>query len=159
MQFRDRHFFVRLYTQYVRPHLEFAFPAWSPWSLSDKECLERVQRRGIRMVSGISGNSYEERLKELGLTTLKERRHRLDMIQTYKIVRGHEKVQRDPWFQKASDSKRPFRQAAGPHNLKPKASRLDVRRNFFSQHVVSDWNKFPMELKMVLNSESFKKAM
>jgi ribonuclease P/MRP protein subunit RPP40 len=90
MQFRDRHFFVRLYTQYVRPHLEFALPAWSPWSLSDKECLERVQRRAIRMVSGISGNSYEERLKELGLTNLKERRHRLDMIQTYKIVRGHE---------------------------------------------------------------------
>jgi hypothetical protein len=41
--FRDRHIFVRLYTQYVRPHLEFASPAWSPWAQADKECLERVR--------------------------------------------------------------------------------------------------------------------
>jgi ribonuclease P/MRP protein subunit RPP40 len=29
--FRDRHTFVKLYKQYVRPHLEFEAPAWSPW--------------------------------------------------------------------------------------------------------------------------------
>ncbi len=34
--YRDRNIFVRLYMQYVRPHLEFASPAWSPWSESDK---------------------------------------------------------------------------------------------------------------------------
>jgi hypothetical protein len=28
--FRDRHVFIQLYKQYVRPHLEFAAPAWSP---------------------------------------------------------------------------------------------------------------------------------
>ena len=28
--FRDRHVFIKLYKQYVRPHLEFATPAWSP---------------------------------------------------------------------------------------------------------------------------------
>ncbi len=27
--YRDRHNFVRLYKQYVRPHLEFASPSWS----------------------------------------------------------------------------------------------------------------------------------
>ena len=26
--YRDRHIFIRLYTQYVRPHLEFASPVW-----------------------------------------------------------------------------------------------------------------------------------
>ncbi len=29
--YRDRHVFIQLYKQYVRPHLEFAAPAWSPW--------------------------------------------------------------------------------------------------------------------------------
>jgi hypothetical protein len=36
--------FVNLYKQYVRPHLEFAIQAWSPWTQQDKEELERVQR-------------------------------------------------------------------------------------------------------------------
>ncbi len=38
--FRDQHVFKRLYTQYVRPHLEFATPVWSLWTEEDKECLE-----------------------------------------------------------------------------------------------------------------------
>jgi ribonuclease P/MRP protein subunit RPP40 len=41
--YRDRRTFVRLYKQYVRPHLEFASPAWSPWNLGDQEELEKVQ--------------------------------------------------------------------------------------------------------------------
>jgi hypothetical protein len=43
--FRDRHVSVRLYFQYIRPHLEFAVPAWSPWREGDKEVLEKVQKR------------------------------------------------------------------------------------------------------------------
>jgi hypothetical protein len=39
---RDRHIFVRLYTQYVKPHLEFARPARSPWLEADKEKLEKI---------------------------------------------------------------------------------------------------------------------
>jgi hypothetical protein len=42
--FRDRHVFVRQYVQYVRPHMEFAVPAWSPWLEGDKEVLEKVQK-------------------------------------------------------------------------------------------------------------------
>jgi hypothetical protein len=77
--YRDRHIFVRLYKQYVRPHLEFAVQAWSPWTEADKECLEKVQRRAVSMVSGLQEQEYEDRLKELGLTSLAERRHRADM--------------------------------------------------------------------------------
>jgi hypothetical protein len=51
--YRDRHVFMRLYAQYVRPHLEFAVQAWSPWSDADKECLEKVPKRAVRMVSGV----------------------------------------------------------------------------------------------------------
>ena len=37
--YRDKKTFIQLYKQYVRPHLEFAVPAWSPWSVGDKEVL------------------------------------------------------------------------------------------------------------------------
>jgi hypothetical protein len=69
--------------QYVRPHLEFASPAWSPWSEADKTVLEKIQRRAVFMVSGLKGKTYEDKLVELGLPTLEERRHQTDMLQTF----------------------------------------------------------------------------
>ena len=49
--------------------------AWSPWTTQDKETLEKVQQRAVKMISGLKAREYEERLKELGMTTLEERRH------------------------------------------------------------------------------------
>jgi ribonuclease P/MRP protein subunit RPP40 len=72
--FRDRPIFVTLYTQYVRLHLDFASPGRSPWAQADKECLERVQWKAMRMVSGLESGNYEEKLRELGLMTPKKRR-------------------------------------------------------------------------------------
>jgi hypothetical protein len=88
------------------------------------------------MVSELAAKSYKDRLKELGLTTL--RSLRLDMLQTYKIVREHDRVKADTWSYLASDSPRLTRQKAGPMNLRPKASTLKFRQNFFSQKDVSE---------------------
>ena len=136
-----------MYLQYVRPHLEFAVPSWCPWLESDKEVLEKVQRRAIKMVSGLQSNTYEDRLRELGLTTLEERRHQADMVQTYKIVTGKDLVNKETWFKSVTETGRPTRSAADPLNLRPQASRLEIRRHFFSQRVIEDWNKIPASLK------------
>ncbi len=48
----------------------------------------RHQKRALKMVSGLKGTTYEEKLKELGLTSLEERRHQIDMTQTFKIIHG-----------------------------------------------------------------------
>jgi hypothetical protein len=80
--YRDRHVFIQLYKQYVRPHLEFAAPGWSPWLVRDIKALEDVQIQAVRMVSGIKSKDYHERLAELGMTTLEERRREMDMAQS-----------------------------------------------------------------------------
>ncbi len=49
---------------------------------------ERGQRRAVGMTEGLKSRDYSERLKELGLTTMEEGRHQLDMVQVYKIVNG-----------------------------------------------------------------------
>ena len=40
------------------------------------------------MVAGLKGRTYEQKLVEVGLTTLEERKVRGDMIQTFRILNG-----------------------------------------------------------------------
>ena len=77
--FRDRHVFKKLYVQYVRPHVEFSLPAWSPWNEADKIVIENVQKRTVNMISGLTGTTYEEKCQELGLESLEERLWKQDL--------------------------------------------------------------------------------
>ena len=45
-QYLDNKFFKLLYTSMVRPLLEYANPAWSPYKIKHVDMLENVQRRG-----------------------------------------------------------------------------------------------------------------
>ena len=79
-----------LYISLVRPHLDYASIIWNPYLLKDIKALEAVQRRATKtkMVPDLSRLTYEERLQVLNLPSLYYRRKRLDMITTYKIIRG-----------------------------------------------------------------------
>jgi len=154
--FRDRHVFMRLYTQYVRPHLEFATPVWSPWSQADIECLEQVQKRAVGMVSGLRSHRYEDRLVELGMTTLVERRHQTDMLQVYKILTSKDKVNSEQWFEMMGNGDRVTRAAADPLNMRVPAPRLEIRRHFFTQRVPAKWNQVPAALKRAPTAQSFR---
>ena len=157
--FRDRHIFVRLYKQYVLPHLEFAAAAWSPWTEADRETLEKVQMKAIKMVSGLNGRTYEERLAELGMVSLTERRHQTDISQVYRIIHGQDKVEPDQWFKFVNNVGAVTRRTADPLNLVQSRSRLELRRNFFSQRVVESWNMLPPELKRARNVQTFKRDL
>jgi ribonuclease P/MRP protein subunit RPP40 len=124
------------YKQYVRPHLEFSTPAWAPWTEGDRNCLEKVQQRAIKMVSGLKSNIYEERLRELNLPTLLERRHQADMVMVHKILHEKGGLDHTTWFEKAENGPRSTRNTADPYNLKVKHGRLDLRRNFFGIRVI-----------------------
>ena len=50
------------------------------------------------MIIGRRDHSYEERLKECGLTTLETRRLRGDQIEIFKILNSFENVDRNTFF-------------------------------------------------------------
>ena len=136
--YRDRHVFLNLYKTNVRCLLKYCSPAWSPSSQADNDLLEKVQRRAVYMISGLSSSSYEDKLHELKLDSLEHRRDRSDMIQTYKIIHGPNSVDPSMWFQQVgnSDNGRVTRQSSCPINICPNKSRLDVHSCFFSNRVI-----------------------
>ena len=82
------------------------------------------------MVASLATNRFEDRLAELGMVTLEERRHQQDMAQVFRLVHGHDKVDPGQWFIQVN-SVRMTRWAADPLNLAAGRSRLDLHRNFF----------------------------
>ena len=102
---RDKDTFLKLDCAYMRPHLEYAIQSWSPWLIQDKEVLEKVQKRAIRMVSNLKYKTYEERLVEANMTTLETRRFRGDLIQRYRIMTGKDDVDHKIWFHTMADNR------------------------------------------------------
>ena len=112
------------------------------------------------MLSNVRGATYEEKLRDAGLTTLKERRARGDAIQTFKVLKGFSEVPKERWFQLVADDARPTRTTArieGDNVVKEEAvlvverARLETRRNFFSIRAAKEWNELP---EIVKNSTS-----
>jgi len=87
--------------------------------------------------------SYEERLRTIGLTTLEVRRKRGDLIECYKILTRKENIDPHQFFH-LSDNTNDHR----GHSLKLSLnrSRLDLRKNFFSQRVIRAWNNLPQHV-------------
>jgi len=116
---------------------------WNPYLESDIEYIEKIQRRATKLVHGFDKMPYEQRLKALGvgLYSLQRRRLRGDLIETYKILTGKEKIKSDQ-FQKATTTElRGHRLTVS--NCTKKSSRLELRKHSFSQRIVDHWNKLP----------------
>ena len=153
----------------MRPKLEFAVAAWSPWLEKDIGILEKIQERAIRQLSDVKRESYEERCRDAGVTTLRERRIRGDLIEVFKTLKGFNKVRKNEWFSIQQESARPTRANTNIEDdgrdtrrtdiLNRDGARLEVRRNFFTVRVVRYWNQLPEEVKEQRTINAFKNRL
>ena len=127
---RDRNVNLRLFTTYIRPHLEFTTPVWAPISIHDIRSIDNVQIQAVN-ISGLRSDVYNEKLKDLGLLSYTTKRTRYDLIETYKTL----EVERDElWFKRVNQvSVRTTRQSDDRTRLTKQRTNTTIRSSFFTQ--------------------------
>ena len=148
----DKNVFLKLYKSMVRPHLEYGNIIWHPLYKKQSISIERVQRRATKLLRECKNMTYLQRLKYLHLHSLKGRRLRGDLIETFKIFNGYTDLSVDKFFmQTDSDRTRNSERKIFIQFYKNK-----IRRNFFSIRVAPHWNALTNTMKYAANTNMFK---
>ena len=151
----DAESFAILYKAYIRPHLEYCVQAWCPYQKQDIKTLEKVQRRATKLVPQLRKRPYNERMKELKLYPLEVRRIRGDLIETFKILKGLEDIDPNQLFTRATNTI--FTRGHKYKLFKKRLEKgLNLRKYFFSQRVIDNWNNLPANVIEAKSINQFK---
>ena len=124
----------------------------------DVRVLEQVQKRATKLVPSLRNLPYEERLKRLNLTTLEERRKRGNMIETFKIMRNFDKIDASNFFTLRREVVDREEGVGRGHHMRifKRRSNTVMRRRFFSNHIVDNWNSLPEQVVDATSVNNFK---
>ena len=131
----------------MRPILEYCSTVWHLGYRGDLSRLESVQRRWTREVSGMTGVTYQDRLRQLRLFSIRGRLLRADLIKIWKIFHDQYDTGLDVLFE------RTFHRATRGHRYKISTPRCHTEtfRRFFSVRLTEVWNSIPAD---ILEAES-----
>jgi hypothetical protein len=137
---KSKELMIPLYKSLVRPHLEYCVQAWRPHLIKDIKLIENVQRRATRMIPELHGQTYEQRLLKVNLTTLETRRLRGDLIEMFKVVKGFDKTNLSLTTSNSSNLR--------GHSLKLFKQRFNtnVGKFVFVNRTVDEWNKLSEDI-------------
>jgi hypothetical protein len=147
----DSYLFSLLYKTFIRPTLEYCSQICRPVYITNLNKLEKCQRKLTKWCPSLRHLPYDERLRRLQLPTLRERFDRGDAILTYQLLSGILDVDASRYLC------RNYSQTRG-HSLKLQGStsRLNTRKYFFSERVITPWNSLTEYIVTAPSLNSFK---
>ena len=152
---RDKFTMRSIYRTIIRPNLEYCAQLWSPaakhGNWSDIINLENVQRRFTRLVEGIGTLPYSERLEEMKLTTLAERRIRGDLIETFKILNSLVEYG-DSLFRTGRSGEKLLR----TNSKSSDKAIIKLHDSFLPNRVLQYWNILPSSVRNSSSVDQFK---
>ena len=149
---RDRSFRLFMFLTYIRPILECNSQVWSPHLIRDINKIERVQRNFTKTLSGLQTDvSYAQRLIELQIESLEQRRIFNDLCFLFKMVNGLVDMEIGHFFCFNNNNTRGHR-----FKLSVQYSRLNCRKFFFANRTVPIWNNLPSNVVESINVKIFK---
>ena len=150
----DKYSFKNLFVSIVRPHLEYCSVVYQPRLLKDKRAIENVLRRATKLVPGMKNLSYEQRLQQLNMPSMRYRFRRGDVIEVYKWIHKAYKCHHTLFELNDNTITR-----GHPYKLVKKHCRLELRKNFFGLRVVDTWNNLPSEIVCAVSLNQFKNML
>ncbi|MCP3851727.1 MAG: hypothetical protein GY694_16045, partial [Gammaproteobacteria bacterium] len=144
-----------LYKSLVRPILEYGQPVWAPFLKRQTKLIENVQRRATKLISDIKHLPYEDRLADLQLPSLKYRRLRGDLIQTFNIISKGNDQEISKFFNLNQSS------CTRGHNFKLNKvhTKTNMRMHSFTNRVINAWNNLPQDTVNAPDVDTFKKLL
>ena len=152
----DKDMMKKIITTMIRPKFEYAAVVWSPSSKRDIRRTERIQKIAMKMVSELRDLTYEERLKEMGLPVLQDRRERGDLITMYKIVNGIEKIDKEDLVLVTEEDRR---KRGHVKKIKTRQCMKDIGKYSFPHRTVEKWNALNNEVVTAHNVHKFQEKL
>ena len=139
----------------MRPHIEYAMPAWIPHQVNHLKKLESTQRWFTRQIPGISHLDHQSRYNVCGLQSVQARCDRGIAIESFKIISGigsTNKIQLQPHDHNYETRGR------SDGNLEHVKPNSDVRKYSFAVRAPVVWDTVNMAARTSTTINGFKNA-
>ena len=147
---------LKLYTSFIRPHLEYACIAWDPYLKKDITALEDVQKFALKMCTKSWDQDYQTLLTITNLPSLESRRHQAKLCHLFKIANAQ------TYFPDAPLTNRTHHYAvrsSREHSLMPIQFHSNQFGKSYFPSTINAWNSLPSSTHSSTSIAAFKFAL
>ena len=149
---------INLYKALIQPIIEYSAPVWSPFTKIQIESIKRIQRNFTRHAFHYPTINYKERCDYLNISPLSFRVEMINIKLLFQslVVSDFSDIVASPlsdYIPDHADSR--FRSSQNGSLFYPRQLRTKTFKSFYSNRVVSIWNRLPTDLRHEQSQDCF----